>query len=78
MVTPAIPPPNYGTLDNTQLGRTLGDLPTDYARAQLLQLAQQQEQMQLDQQKKAQGAFAGGLPMQNGQVDTSQSDANAC
>jgi hypothetical protein len=73
MVTPAIPAPNYGTLDNTQLGRTLGELPTDYARAQLLQLAQQQEQMQLDQQKKLQGAFAGGLPMDpNGQPNYSQ------
>jgi hypothetical protein len=67
MVTPAIPAPNYGTLDNTQLGQTLGNLPADYQKMQLLQLAQQQEQMQLEQAKKLQGAFAGGLPMQNGQ-----------
>ena len=77
MVAPFVAGPSYPTLDNTQLGTALGNLPGDYRKAQSDQLTLQQQQQEIErqkflaeQQKAQQTAFAGGLPMANGQLDT--------
>jgi hypothetical protein len=77
MVAPFVAGPSYPTLDNTQLGTALGNLPGDYRKAQSDQLTLQQQQQALeqqkflaDQQKSLAGAFSGGVPMDaSGQPD---------
>jgi hypothetical protein len=77
MVEPFVSGPSYPKLDNTQLGTALGNLPGDFRKAQSDQLVLQQQQQEIErqkflaeQQKAQQTAFAGGLPMANGQLDT--------
>ena len=64
--------PTYPTPNWDNFGQQLGNIPADMQKQQFLALAQQQEQMQLDQQRKLQEAFAGGLPMENGQPNWAQ------
>jgi hypothetical protein len=64
--------PSYPTPDFGALGQAIGNIPANMRRAQADELALQEAQMQLQQQQALQGAFAGGLPMANGQPDYAQ------